>query len=123
MYNILPNSVAYFGKSYDPLFPATGSYTSVMSSDEKMTIYFGDKMVTTLVCHDQIQYCNPQNNKCTPETYPVAAAREALETLGLNAYQIALVWRIGLVLVDKHMFESGIGALGVSGKSPSPWRQ
>ena len=115
LYNILPNSVSYLDKSYDPLFAATGVNTGTLLNDAQ-PIFYGDWEITTLVCLDQVQWCNPLNGKCTAETYPVAAMEQAAFDIDLNAFQGALLWRFTLAVDDKDMFDSGIGNLGVSGE-------
>ena len=93
LYNILPNSVSYLDKSYDPLFAATGVNPGTLSSAQP--IYYGDFEATTLVCLDQLQWCNPLNGKCTAETYPVAALDQAVADVGLNDFQTALLLAVG----------------------------
>ena len=121
MYNILPNSVTYFDKVFDPLFPATGDYVGSMDDESNTTLYLGDKFVTTLVCLDQLQWCNPQNGLCTAETYPSVLTKldewvQIIRNIGLNEYQVALQWRLWKAIFSTTMHDSGIGVIGVSGE-------
>jgi hypothetical protein len=116
LFNILPNNVNYAVPVHDPIFFVSGAvnYTVPDPPLPNRTIYMSDYFISTLVCHDQFQICKPQSGVCTPETYPVAAMRGATFDLGLNTYQLDIMFRIANILSDTDMFVSGPGNLGVS---------
>jgi len=84
-----------------------------------MTIYYGDKLITTLVCLDQFQWYSPRNDLCTAETNAIEAVFQGMQEIGLSEHQMALQWRIHMAIRHKKMFDSGIGTLGVSGEWPN----
>ena len=116
MYLLLANDVNYLGPIYDPLFTATGVFND--SSDPNNIIYFGDYFITTLVCLDQFQFCNPQNGQCTAEADHMKAWDQGRLDLGLNDYQMAVLWRIEKMFIETFTFNAGIGSLGVTGEFP-----
>ncbi|KAF3907983.1 hypothetical protein ABW20_dc0100483 [Dactylellina cionopaga] len=101
-----------FGPVRDPVFPATGRNNRTAQGK---TVYTTDYFVTTLVCLDQVQYCNPNNGICTSLTNPVHAAEEGKSDLDLNEQQLGLLRRVGTSIVESTVFQSGIASLGSAG--------
>jgi hypothetical protein len=114
VYLLLANDVNYLGPVLDPLFTATGVFND--SSDPNNVIYFGDYFITTLVCLDQFQFCNPQNGRCTAVTDHTKAWDQGRRDLGFNDHQMAVLWRMEKMFIETFTFNAGIGSLGVTGE-------
>ena len=84
------NHAQYDKPVEDPWFKATRAYTYPQMSGlgDNRTIYLSDFAVTVMGCIDQFEFCNPNNDKCTPKTTAInVAVNETLEPLGLNTVQ------------------------------------
>ena len=68
-------------------------------------MYESDDYVNVLGCIDQHQYCNPNNNKCTPLMGTGRILDEVL-TLGMNERQFAVVGRIAPAQLMLSMYSS-----------------
>ena len=79
----------------DPFFSANipFSYPDVAKNNTNNTVYESDDYVTVLGCIDQHQYCNPNNNKCSPLMGTENILNE-IAKLGMNSRQFAVVGRI-----------------------------
>ena len=79
----------------DPFFSANipSSFPDFVNNNANITFYMSDYYVNVMGCIDQHQYCNPNNNKCTPLMGTHRILKEA-GTLGMNNRQFAAVSRI-----------------------------
>lgn len=66
LFFLAANALAYGAPVSDPFFSANIPYTLPGPGNINTTVYFSDDYVNVLGCVDQHQYCNPNNNKCTP---------------------------------------------------------
>ncbi|KAH7126080.1 hypothetical protein EDB81DRAFT_910906, partial [Dactylonectria macrodidyma] len=108
LHAILPN-VGYLGPVNDPIFQAMGKSTQARLGK---VVYYSDYFITSLVCLDQVQFCNQNNGKCTDLTHHVQAVGQSETGLGLNEQQLGVLKRIGLSLIDSTTYQSGIATLG-----------
>lgn len=106
------NSIYYLNPVSDPFFSANQkvvvpiNYTS--QGNVNMTWYQPDDYVNALACIDQHQFCNPNNDRCTPLTAS-DATRIATASLGLNARQRAFTNRMTLLLFNIFYSVTGRG--------------
>jgi hypothetical protein len=117
LFAILQNSLQYFGPVYDPLFSANGSRTLPFPSGN-ITVYGADNFVNALACFNQVQYCNPNNDKCTKITH-LSYAETEVQELDINEHQALTVSRFSTPSVISTAFWTGVGSLGIAGIPPS----
>lgn len=101
----------------DPFFSANipYSYPDVVKNNTNFTKYESDDYVNVLGCIDQHQYCNPNNNKCTP-LMGTANILDEVFKLDLNDRQLAVVGRIAPQQLRLTTYYS------VNGRGPSALR-
>lgn len=106
---IAPNSVIYNAPVTDPLFTATTEYNISTGVEGANTTYYQpDRYVYVLSCIDQIQFCNPTSDACTPLFAPSFLEAKMLETshLGLNAAQLNTAFHIGFAVPQQSTFDN-----------------
>lgn len=103
----------------DPFFSANIpiEFPDVVINNTNNTMYESDDFVNVLGCIDQHQYCNTNNQKCTPLMGTKNIINEVLK-LGMNSRQFAVVARIAPEQLMLSMYTSvngrGSGALRAS---------
>lgn len=119
LFFLAANAVGYGAPVSDPFFSANIPYTLPGSGSINTTVYSSDDYVNVLGCVDQHQYCNPNNNKCTPLMGSEGMfIIDEIAALNMSAKQLAIA---GLIAPKQQMlsvFSSvngrGSGALGAS---------
>ena len=104
---VSPNSIIYDAPVLDPLFTATTAESIGPINGQNVTSYTPDRFVYALSCIDQVQFCNPTTDACTPLEAPSSITGDVLETslLGLNAAQLNTAVHIDLAVLPLNTFE------------------
>ena len=103
-----PNSIIYDEPVLDPLFRATiPESLGPGPNGENATYYEPDFNVYVLSCIDQIQFCNPTTDACSPLIAPSALNGNVLETskLGFNAAQLNTAFHIGFAVPAQSTYD------------------
>lgn len=110
---ISQGSLAYQEPVHDPLF-VTDTTNSAPSGFSPA--FYGRNAFNTVVCIDQVQYCNANNHICTNLTYPEDAYLEAIASLDLNEDQVLVAGHLGIIVGFINTPIMGFGLLGPLGE-------